>query len=63
MLNPEQEEYVKSVLDYVCSNGDIEPATLYREEPFSEWDLQSFFNADTPAFINYIKKLHGVIAS
>ena len=62
-LNPEQEEYVKSVLDYVCSNGDIEPATLYREEPFSEWDLQSFFNADTPAFINYIKKLHGVIAS
>lgn len=62
-LNPEQEEYVKSVLDYMCSNGDIEPATLYREEPFSEWDLQSFFNADTPAFINYIKKLHGVIAS
>lgn len=62
-LNPEQEEYVKSVLDYVCSNGDIEPATLYKEEPFSEWDLQSFFNTDTPAFVGYIRQLHNVIAA
>ena len=62
-LNPAQEEYVKNVLDYVCSNGDIEPATLYKEEPFSEWDLQSFFNTDTPAFVGYIRQLHNVIAA
>ena len=62
-LNPEQEEYVKCVLDYVCSNGDIMPATLYKEEPFSEWDIQTFFNADTPAFVGYIRQLHNVIAA
>ena len=62
-LNPEQEEYVKCVLDYVCSNGDILPATLYKEEPFSEWDLQAFFTTNTPAFIGYIRKLHDVIAA
>ena len=62
-LNPEQEEYVKCVLDYVCSNGDILPATLYKEEPFSEWDLQVFFTTDTPAFVGYIRKLHDVIAA
>ena len=62
-LNPEQEEYVKCVLDYVCSNGDILPATLYKEEPFSEWDLQAFFTTDTPAFVGYIRKLHDVIAA
>ena len=61
-LNPEQEEYVKCVLDYVCSNGDIMPATLYKEEPFSEWDIQTFFNTDTPAFVGYIRQLHNVIA-
>lgn len=62
-LNPEQEEYVKCVLDYVCSNGDISPAVLYKEEPFSEWDLQSFFTSDTPAFVNYIRSIHDVIAA
>lgn len=62
-LNPDQEEYVKCVLDYVCSNGDILPATLYKEEPFSEWDLQAFFTTDTPAFVGYIRKLHDVIAA
>ena len=62
-LNPEQEEYLKCVLDYVCSNGDILPATLYNEEPFSEWDLQSFFSADTQDFVSYIRKLHDVIAA
>lgn len=61
-LNPEQEEYVKCVLDYVCSNGDILPATLYKEEPFSDWDLQSFFNVKTPAFVGYVRKLHDLIA-
>ncbi len=61
-LNSEQEEYVKCVLDYVCSNGDILPATLYKEEPFSDWDLQSFFNTSTPAFVSYVRKLHDVIA-
>ena len=62
-LNPEQEEYLKSVLDYVCSNGDIQPVTLYKEEPFSEWDLQSFFDNNTPAFVGYIRELHNVIAA
>lgn len=62
-LNPEQEAYVKCVLDYVCSNGDISPAVLYKEEPFSEWDLQSFFTSDTPAFVNYIRSIHDVIAA
>ena len=61
-LNPEQEEYVKCVLDYVCSNGDIQPLTLYKEEPFSEWELQSFFDNNTPAFVGFIRQLHGVIA-
>ena len=62
-LNPEQEEYLKSVLDYVCSNGDIQPVTLYKEEPFSEWDLQSFFDNNTLAFVGYIRELHNVIAA
>ena len=44
-------------------NGDILPDTLYHEEPFSEWDLQSFFTTDTAAFVGYIRKLHDVIAA
>lgn len=62
-LNTDQEEYLKYVLDYVCSNGDIFPTTLYDEEPFSEWDIQEFFDTDTPAFVGYIKKLHDIIAA
>ncbi len=33
-----------------------------RSQPFSDWDLQSFLNAETPAFVSYIRKLHDVIA-
>lgn len=43
-------------------NGDILPVTLYKEPPFSDWDLQSFFNTETPAFVSYVRKLHDVIA-
>ncbi len=45
----------------VC--GDILPSTLYKEEPFSEWVLQSFFSSDTPAFVGYIRQLHNIIAA
>ena len=62
-LNPEQEEYLKNVLDYVSLNGDIIPETLYKEEPFSEWDIHAYFSANTPAFVGYIRMLHQVIAA
>ena len=37
-LNSLQEEYIKSIISYVCDNGDITTSTLMEEEPFAQYE-------------------------
>ena len=37
-LNSEQEEYLKTIINYVCENGDIEVDTLFNSSPFNDYD-------------------------
>ena len=43
ILNPEQQEFVKNIIDYVQENGNIELSDILHTEPFSNFDISSLF--------------------
>lgn len=61
-LNSLQEEYIKSIIIYVCKNGDITPSTLMDEEPFSGYEWIDTFGQNFIAVRNYVNELHNLIA-
>lgn len=57
-----QEEYLRSILDYVCENGDITTQTM-RDEPFSTYDWIPVFGDNTIALRKYIDTIHQSITA
>ena len=60
-LNSLQEEYIKSIITYVCNNGDITPSTLIEEEPFSTYEWIDTFGQNFVAVRNYVNELHDIV--
>ena len=61
-LNSLQEEYVKTIITYVCQNGDITLENLVNTEPFSEYEWIDTFGQNFIAVRNFVDKIHKVIA-
>ena len=61
-LNSLQEEYIKSIITYVCDNGDITPNTLMEEEPFAQYEWIDTFGKNFIAVRNYVNEIHNIIA-
>ena len=60
-LNSLQEEYIKSIITYVCDNGDITPNTLLEEEPFAQYEWLNTFGKDFIAVRNYVNDIHNMV--
>lgn len=60
-LNSLQEEYIKSIITYVCDNGDITPNTLLEEEPFAQYEWLNTFGKDFIAVRNYVNDIHDMV--
>ena len=58
-LNAEQEDFLESVVTYVCENGDITKEIVVNDAPFDERLV--VFNAFMIPLSKYIDNLHGVI--
>ena len=58
-LNTEQEEFLSTIISYVCENGDITKEIVVNEAPFDE--RLSVFNAYLIPLRNYIDSIHNVI--
>ena len=58
VLNSLQEEYLKTIITYVCNNGDITAETLVNESPFDEYDLIEIFGEQLQHVAKYIEVLH-----
>ena len=58
-LNYEQEEFLSSIITYVCENGDITKDIVVNEAPFDE--QLTVFNAFMMPLAKYIDNLHGVV--
>ena len=60
-FNARQQEFVKSVINYVRENGDIETADLVNNEPFSNYDISEIFGLDIFALKTIIDLLHSPV--
>ena len=60
-LNSEQEEYLKSIITYVCKNGDITAETIVNEPPFSDFEWLDTFGQNFIYVRRYIDVLHNSI--
>ncbi|MBQ3734889.1 MAG: DEAD/DEAH box helicase family protein [Bacteroidales bacterium] len=60
-LNSQQEEYLKTIINYVCENGDIEVSTLINDSAFNDYDVVEVWGQDLQSVGQYIEKLHRAI--
>ena len=60
-LNTMQEEYLKTIITYVCENGDITTGTLVNTSPFSEYDWVAIFGQNLISVRDYVNNLHNII--
>lgn len=61
-LNSMQEEYLKTIITYVCENGDITRDTLIdADSPFSEFDWIAVFQSAAMYVGQYVDNIHSAI--
>jgi type I restriction enzyme R subunit len=58
-LNSEQEEFLMTIISYVCENGDITKEIVVNEPPFDE--RLDVFNAYMIPLAKYIDNIHNVV--
>lgn len=61
-LTADQEEYLKSILDYVCQNGDLEKKMLM-QSPFDEYAVLDIFPGKFPKVAEFVSLLHNSITA
>ena len=59
--NAQQEEFLHQIVTFVLENGDIEPSSLIKDEPFSYVDYNDIFNGNTDVVFELIARLHSAI--
>ena len=59
-LNSDQEEYLATIISYVCENGDITVETVVHDNPFAD-NLNPIFGTYLKPLAQYINNIHGVI--
>ena len=62
-LNARQMEYLKSIIAYVCENGDIEPQTLMSVPPFNDINIIDLFDDKAVHVGKYVNMLHTLITA
>ncbi len=61
VLNSQQQEFVKTIINYVNENGDIETNDLLETSPFDDQDILELFG-EKIKILNYIvNTVHGVV--
>lgn len=61
ILNSQQQEFVKTIINYVRENGDVELSDMVNTEPFNEYDLNEIFGMNLPAIVAVVNMLHNSV--
>ena len=61
MLNAKQQEFVRTIINYVRENGDVDLSDMVNTEPFNNYDLTELFGERLIALKNVVEALHGCI--
>lgn len=62
-LNSQQEEYLKTIINYVCENGDIKVDTLINDSPFNDYDIVDVWGGNAMYVGKFVERLHTVITA
>ena len=62
-LNSQQEEYLKTIINYVCENGDISRETITNVAPFDGFDWIDAFGTNTMFVAQYVDNLHNIVVA
>ncbi len=63
VLNSEQEDYLKSIIAYVCQNGDITSDIIINESPFKDFEWLDVFGGYATFIGKYVNTLHNAIVA
>ena len=58
ILNAQQQEFVKAIINYVRENGDISREDLIEKAPFDNYDVMMLFGENLMRVINMINIIH-----
>ena len=61
MFNSQQQEFIKSIIEYVRENGDIMVNDLIEKSPFQNYDILTVFGADVQIIRNIVDIMHNSI--
>lgn len=61
VMNSQQQEFVKSIIDYVRENGDIRMEDLIEKSPFDSYDILSLFGNNIVMVREIVNHLHSSI--
>lgn len=61
LLNAQQQEFVKSIINYVRENGDISREDLIEKSPFDNFDIITLFGENIQAVLNIVNTIHGSV--
>lgn len=60
-FNSMQQEYIRTIINYVRVNGDMVKSDVVNKEPFNNYDLMELFGARYQTVIQIVNKLHDPI--
>ena len=60
-FNSMQQEYIRTIINYVRVNGDMDKSDVVNKEPFNNYDLMELFGSRYHAVIQIVNKLHNAI--
>lgn len=61
VLNSQQQEFIKTIINYVRENGDIEVADIVNTEPFNNYDINEMFGENVPIIVKVVTILHSSV--
>ena len=63
VMNTQQQEFVKAIIDYVRENGDIEASDLIERPPFDTYDILALFGSNIQYVTSLVNQIHGCIVA
>ena len=63
VMNSQQQEFVKAIIDYVRENGDIEASDLIERSPFDNYDILTLFGTNVQFLTEIVNQIHGSIVA
>ena len=60
-FNSQQQEFIRTIINYVRENGDIELEDMVNVEPFSNYDLNELFGIELSKIVSIVNLLHNSV--